>query len=165
MPRIKLRYEQVSQLPQTQSTTIPEEYLDAMGHMNVMWYTHLFSVGMGALMNSVGLEWEVITEHHAGTFALESHVRYFSEVRVGQTIALYGRVIARSEKRFHAMQFMANPDTQAVSASLAVINCYIDLNARRMAAMPAEVQQNLDRLIREHAQLDWPAPVCGVMNP
>ncbi len=165
MPRVKLSYEQVIQLPKTHSTTIAEEYLDAMGHMNVMWYTHLFSVGMGSLMNSVGLEWEVITEHHAGTFALESHVRYFSEVRVGQEIALYGRVIARSEKRFQAMQFMINQDKRDVSASLEVINAYIDLNARRMAAMPKQVRENLDRLILEHSQLDWPAPVCGIMNP
>ena len=29
-------------LPITHATVIPEDYLDMMGHMNVMWYTHLF---------------------------------------------------------------------------------------------------------------------------
>jgi acyl-CoA thioester hydrolase len=164
MPRLKLQYEQVILLPQTHRTTIPEEYLDAMGHMNVMWYTHLFSVGMGGLMNQVGLEWEVITEHHAGTFALESHVRYFSEVRVGQTVELYGRVLGWSDKRFHAMQFMANRDKQDVSACLEVVNAYIDLRVRRMTSMPEDVKANLDKLLKQHQQLDWPAPVCGVMR-
>ncbi|MCR9293239.1 MAG: thioesterase family protein [bacterium] len=165
MPRTKPQYDQVLQLPQTHSTTIPEEYLDAMGHMNVMWYTHLFSVGMGSLMNRVGLQWEVITEHHAGTFALESHVRYYSEVRVGQTVDLYGRVLGRSDKRFHAMQFMVNRDKRDVSASLEVVNAYIDLQVRRMASLPDEVKHNLDELIEQHQGLAWPAPTCDTMGP
>lgn len=165
MPRIKATYANVRQLPVTHSTTIPEEYLDAMGHMNVMWYTHLFSVGMGSLLHSIGLAWDTITQEHAGTFALESHVRYFSEVLAGQTVDIHSRLIGRSEKRFHAMQFMVNRDKQDVSATLEVVTAYVDLRQRRMAPLPEAVQRNFDRLIEEHHRLDWPAPVCGVMGP
>ena len=47
MPRVNLNLDDVRQLPVTHRQTIPEEYLDVMGHMNVMWYTHLFGEGMG----------------------------------------------------------------------------------------------------------------------
>ena len=34
-------------LPITHRAVIPDDYLDEMGHMNVMWYTHLFSLARG----------------------------------------------------------------------------------------------------------------------
>lgn len=37
---------ELRQLPLTHQATIPEDYLDSMGHMNVMWYTHLFAHAM-----------------------------------------------------------------------------------------------------------------------
>ncbi|MEJ7639637.1 MAG: hypothetical protein WKF75_17105 [Singulisphaera sp.] len=37
----------LNSLPITYRASIPESYLDEMGHMNVTWYTHLFSQAMG----------------------------------------------------------------------------------------------------------------------
>ena len=42
-------------LPITHRAVIPDAYLDEMGHMNVMWYTHLFSMGAWGLFQMVGL--------------------------------------------------------------------------------------------------------------
>ena len=39
-------------LPITLQTVIPEDYIDVMGHMNVMWYTHLFGKATGGLSSS-----------------------------------------------------------------------------------------------------------------
>ena len=33
-------------LPKTLEAVVPEECLDAMGHVNVAWYTHYFSEAM-----------------------------------------------------------------------------------------------------------------------
>ena len=38
----------------------PGAYLDEMGHMNVMWYTHLFSMGAWGLFQMVGLDSRVL---------------------------------------------------------------------------------------------------------
>ncbi len=165
MKRIRIDLGYVQQLPTTHATIIPEEYLDAMGHMNVMWYTHLFSVATGGLFQIVGMDWERLEKLHGGTFALESHIRYLSEVRLGQTVEIHSRLVGRSEKRFHAMHFMTNRDKQDVSATFEFVGAYIDLRNRRMAAIPPQVTQNLDALICEHSELDWPAPTCGVMRP
>lgn len=165
MPRIHLDYDQVVQLPHTHSAVIPDEYLDDMGHMNVMWYTHLCSLGMAGTLKQAGLAWEELAEHGGGTFALEQHTCYLSEVRVGQTVDLYRRVIARSEKRYHMMQFMTNRDKRDVSATFEVVGAYIDLNERKMAALPQEVTAWMDRSIADHQVLEWPAPLCGSMAP
>ncbi|MCA9133333.1 MAG: thioesterase family protein [Planctomycetales bacterium] len=164
MPKIKLDIAGIRRLPLTHTATIPEEYLDAMGHMNVAWYTHLFSVAMGGIFKQLGLTWEVMEKHHGGSFALEAHVRYLSEVRIGQAIEIHTRFLARTEKRFHAMHYMFNEDKQDVSATFEAVGAYIDMRTRRMAVMPSDVGQPLDALIAQHAELDWPSGECGVMQ-
>lgn len=165
MPRIEISIEQARQLPLTHSATIGDDYLDDMGHMNVMWYTHLCSIGMAGSLEQAGLAWDKIAEQHGGTFALEQHTSYLSEVRVGQTVDLHGRVVARSEKRYHMVQIMTNRDKGDVSAVFEGIGAYVDLRERRMAALPPDVCEQLDRMIAEQAKLDWPAPLCGSMSP
>ncbi len=165
MTKILLDISDVRRLPLTHATTIPEEYLDAMGHMNVMWYTHLFSLGMGGLFDRLGITWEQLEKDQAGTFALESHIRYLSEVRVGQNVEIHSRVLGRTEKRFHAIHFMTNQDKHDVSATFEVVGAYIDMRSRRMAALPDEAVRRLDALLSDHHQLGWEAPACGVMRP
>jgi acyl-CoA thioester hydrolase len=45
----------IDSLPVTHQATVPESYLDAMGHMNVMWYTHLFDQATWRFFASLGL--------------------------------------------------------------------------------------------------------------
>ena len=165
MPRLHLNIDDVRQLPLTHEATIPEDYLDAMGHMNVMWYTHLFSTAMGGMFHLVGLDWEHLEDDGAGTFALEAHIRYLSEVRVGHRVELHSRIVGRSDKRFHAIHFMVNLDKQDVSATFESVGAYIDLHARRMAQFPAEIAAKFDQYVEQHAALNWPAPLSGIMEP
>ena len=165
LPRVSISWAQVQQLPKTHSATIPADYLDDMGHMNVMWYTHLCSLGMAGTLEQAGLAWSELAEHGGGTFALEQHTTYLSEVRVGQTVELHGRVIARTEKRYHIMQFMTNREKQDVAAVFEAVGAYVDLRIRRMAPLPDRVRDRLDQMIAEQDRLDWSAPVCGAMAP
>lgn len=165
MPRLSVDYGQVRQLSATYSVTIPDEYLDAMGHMNVMWYTHLFSMGISSALQQAGLLWEKVSGGHGGTFVLESHMRYLSEIRVGQTAEVFPRLLARSEKRYHVMQFMTNRTKRDISATQEAVIAYVDLRTRRMAPMPKEAQQVLDGLIEVHRQLQWEAPLSGILRP
>ena len=164
MPRLTLNLDDVRQLTSTYTQEIPEDYLDLMGHMNVMWYTHLFALGTRGIMNEIGMTLDSFAERHGGTFILESHIRYLSEVRVGQTVDIYPRLIGRSEKRYHLMMFMTNRDRQDVSAVFESISSYIDLRQRRTAAFPDDISTGLDRLLARHEALSWEAPLCGVMK-
>lgn len=165
MSRTPIHFEQVRPLPLTHTSEIPEEFLDAMGHMNVMWYTHLFGFGMGGLLQQLEVPWSKMAEDDGGTFALETHIRYLSEVRVGQHIETHARLLGRTEKRFHLLHFMINLDKQDVSATFETITAYVDLRVRKMAPMPLKLAHGLDQLIEQHARLDWDAPVCGSMAP
>ena len=151
-------------LPITHRAVIPEAYLDEMGHMNVMWYTHLFSQGAWRLFQLVGLTREYFTANETGSFALAQHFRYLKEVRAGQRVTIRSRVLGRSEKRWHVIHFMTNDDIDALAATSEVVSTHVDIRIRRSSPMPATIRDAIDRLLAEHSRLAWAAPVCGAMT-
>src|SRR5689334_15112524 len=90
----------LSGLPITFQQAIPESYRDEMGHMNVMWYTHLFSLAFVKFADAFGFNEDYFRSRQTGSFALETHVRYLSEVRIGWNVTIRSRVLGRSDKRF-----------------------------------------------------------------
>lgn len=165
MPRIDTDLSKVRQLPVTHRATIPESYLDQMHHMNVMWYSHLFSNAMGGVFEMIGLDFGRQDQQHSGTFALEGHIHYLAEVRVGHQVAVHSRLIGRSEKRFYVMHFMVNETRDNLAATFENLGTHVDMRSRRSAPLPSQVAEKYDAILALHHQLDWAAPVCGIMNP
>jgi acyl-CoA thioester hydrolase len=165
----------VEDLPVTAQGEVAEGWLDEMGHMNVMWYTHMFSRGVWGFFQTFGFSREYMENNLAGSFALEMHVRYLSECRLGDKLSVRGRAVARSAKRIHHVHFLVK-DAPAENASSEnrgpvvaaigeMVSAHVDLKVRRQSAFPPELQANYDRLLARHQALSWPAPVCGVMKP
>src|SRR4051794_30661389 len=103
---MKLSSESLRALPVTQQAVIPQSYLDLMGHMNVMWYVHLFSNAMWNVFDRIGIDDAYRAAHHAGVFAIEQHMKYYKEVRVGSHVTVRSRLLGCSEKRLHVIHFM-----------------------------------------------------------
>jgi acyl-CoA thioester hydrolase len=160
----KITMADLEMLPLGHRETISEDYLDANNHLNVMWYTHLFSCGLQDTWKRVGLTREYFEKSHATTFALEAHVRYFHEVRLDQQVTIRTRVIARSEKRFHLLHFMSNDDAGKLAATMEAIGTHVDFLTRKSAPFPPNILAAFDRLLAEHSKLSWPAPLCGAMH-
>ena len=154
-----------SQLPKTFSMTIPEKYRDEMGHMNVTWYTHLFSEAMGGLMAHIGLSPEYIEKHKIGGVALEAHIHYLAEVHIGDRVSIYSRLLSRSDKRMHLLHILKNESTGQISSFFETILACFDLSTRRMTTVPPDIAKTIDDVISAHRVLDWNPPVTGVMSP
>ena len=154
----------LSALPVTGQIGIPEDYLDEMGHMNVMWYIYLFGRAGEKLFGTFGMTREFMEKQRAGAFALEAHIHYFQEVRVRDQVAIRSRLIGRTEKRYHVMHFMSHEDGR-LAAMGEFVGAHIDMTTRRMAPIPGPVAREFDRLQAEHTRLPWPAPLTGVMKP
>src|ERR1700675_765575 len=104
-------------LPITLRWHIPENYRDEMGHMNVMWYAHLFSNAFGEFADRFGFNLAYFRSQQAGSFALETHTRYLAEVRIGNHVTVRSRLLGRSPKRIHFMHFMTIDETGALAAT------------------------------------------------
>ena len=154
----------IEQLPHYLRKTIPPDYLDLMGHMNIRWYFDLFARSGRKFFASHGLNEDYFRRGEFGVFTLKQYIQYFAEVRVGQSVAVHTRLTGRSEKRFHFIQFMINETTNQLSATFEALITHADLNMRRAASMPAKIAEKFDATPAKDEKLDWEAPLCGAMR-
>jgi len=154
----------IEELPVYHRETISDKYLDLMGHMNVRWYMTLFGQAAWNYYLALGLNEDYFRETQTGTFALKQFIQYYAEVRVDQTVSVRIRLIGRSDKRFHLMQFMVNETTAKLASTLEILSTFADLKLRRSAPIPPEIAQKLDARLESNRQLAWEAPLCGVIH-
>ena len=155
----------LTKLPLTHQATITEEYMDEMGHMNVMWYTHHFDQATWTFFASFGMGLSYFENEVAGSFAMEQHTRYLAEVLKEQSITLRTRALGRSQRRIHFMHSMTIQESGLLAATTELVGVHIDLTTRRSSPLPSHIACSFDSLLEQHRQLEWDAPSCGVMAP
>jgi len=144
--------------------TVPESYRDCNGHMNVRWYIALFDDAGDTLHDWMGLTQAFHAAHGTGTFDLEYHVNFVSEVLPGEHVVVYIRLVGYSQKRLHYVMFLVNATRGKLAAALECINAFADLRVRRTAPWPAEVASKLAAAVAADGRFDWPPPLSGAMH-
>lgn len=132
--------------------------------MNVRWYIALFDDAGDTLHDWMGLTPAYHEAQRTGTFDLEYHVNFISEVLPGEDIEVYVRLVAYSEKRLHYVMFLVNRTRAKLAATLECLNAFADLTVRRTAPWPAEVAAKLASAVAKDGQLDWAPPLSGAMR-
>lgn len=156
--------EQLEALPLFHRAAISSDYLDEMGHMNVRWYIALFDQAAWNFFASIGLNQTYFEVERGGIFALQQFIRYLAEVRAGETIAIRTRLLGRSAKRAHFMQFMINESSGVLASTIEVLSSHVNLAVRRTSPFAPPLAEALDAYLAEHQQLAWEAPTCGIMQ-
>ena len=151
-------------LPVYHRKTIPADYQDIMGHMNIRWYFDLFAKSGRKFFKSHGLDEDYFRGGKFGVFTLKQFIQYFAEVRVGQTVAIHARLIGRSDKRFHFMLFMLNKSTNQLASTFEALITHADLKIRRAAPMPSLIVQKFDATLAGDQKRDWKAPISGAIR-
>lgn len=151
-------------LPPLLERTVPAEWEDLNGHVNVRHYLALYDQAGWPLMSSLGVDERHFREERRGFFDLEHHIWYLAEMHVGDAVTVHARFLARSAKRFHGAMFIANRSRQSVASAFEYVSTAADLEARRSAPLPADVAAKLDELIAAHSRLTWPALLCGSIS-
>lgn len=153
----------IADLPKVYRVMIPPAYEDRNGHMNMRWYLALYDEAGDALYPLLGLNVEELAASGMGGFDLEHHIWYLAEVRIGDTVAIRVRLVARSEKLLHYLMFMANETRGVLSSIFECVHAHADLRIRRTAPFPTPVAARIDAFLAAHRALAWPAPVSGSM--
>lgn len=163
-PLAPVDLDRVRELPRYAAQTVPEDWLDEMGHMNVQFYVGLFSKAARGLFEEIGLERERVERERRGTFALRQFVEYRAEVLVGDRLSVHSRVLGRSAKRLHFIHFLVNDERDGLAATLESLSAHVDLDRRRSVPFPPEVAASIDRRLARDRALPWHAPTCGVIS-
>ena len=107
---------------------------------------------------------DYMREHNYGNFALEQHLRYFAEIHIDDEVSLHVRVVGLSPKRQHLIGFIVNDTRDQLSATVEVVGMNIDMTQHRGAPFPPDVMAKFKAILAKHSQLDWDAPLCGVIK-
>ncbi|HYQ15392.1 MAG TPA: thioesterase family protein [Polyangiaceae bacterium] len=110
---------------------VEPRFLDAMGHMNVAWYVHLFDRGVWDYFERTGLDAEYLQRKQRGMFALEETIRYLSELREGDALEVRTGALEVRPKTLRLLQHMVDSGRQRVAAVCEVVAVHIDLSTRR----------------------------------
>jgi acyl-CoA thioester hydrolase len=161
-PAISL--DQLAPLPVVYRAVIPPAYEDRNGHMNVRWYLALYDEAGDVLYPMLGLTADYFAASGMGGFDLEHHLWYVAEVRIGDTVEIRARILARSSKLMHYVMFMTNETRGGLSSIFECVHAHADLSVRRTAPFPAHAATRIDDYITAHRALDWPAPVSGAIG-
>jgi acyl-CoA thioester hydrolase len=143
---------------------VPDSYKDQNGHMNIRWYLAIFDDAGETLHERLGLTPEFHRRNSTGTFDLEHHIHFVSEVMPGETVAVHLRMVAFSPKRLHYLMFMVNETRGKLASIFECMNAFADLRTRKTAAFPAEIASRIEAAVAADQQLDWAAPLSGALR-
>lgn len=160
-----LTLEQIRQLaPPCFETVARDEWTDRNEHVNIRYYIAVFDDAGDAFYPTVGLGDPDHRLRQSGTMDLEHHTHFVRELRPGDRIAVYLRIVGVSAKRFHYLMFLVNKSTGELASIFECVNTFVDLKQRKSAPWPENVRTALASICKRHSGLEWRAPVCGSMT-
>ncbi|UYG09275.1 thioesterase family protein [Halomonas sp. M4R1S46] len=135
-------------------TRVAPQWVDYNGHMNDAEYARVFSLGVEALMDAIGLDAAGRRRHGYTLYTLETHLCYRREAHEGQPLAVEATVLDRDAKRLHVFFAMRDAEGTLLATSEQML-MGIDSEAGRPAPFPEAVERAIAAL--PHAEADaWP---------
>lgn len=139
---------------------VRSEWIDENQHLNLGYYVVAFDWATDAWFDHMGFDEEHRRARGVASFALECHVCYLQELRVGDPIRYTTQLLGFDEKRFHFFHRMWHADEDYLAATNEIINLHVDWATRRAAPMAPEILQRLETLGEVHFRLPRP-PQAG----
>lgn len=155
---------EVRQLPADMHMTVPADWQDRNGHVNVQFYLKLYEIGGYEIIKGIGLADDYFEQTHYGLFDFEHHISFRAEIHVGDRVSGFNRILEMHRKRFHGMYFIVNDTRDQLACTIEYVSAGVDLHSRKTRAFPDELYLGLQPLVQQHQALQWPAPVCGAMT-
>ena len=137
-------------------TVVPAEWIDYNGHMNVAYYLMAFDRAADLFFDELGIGEAHRRATGDSTFAVEHHIRYLRELKLGDPLRITSQLLSHDDKRFRFFMSMYHGDEDYLAATLEALGVYVDLETRRVGAMPAGVRQRLADVCAAHGRLPVP---------
>ena len=157
-------YDQIVLLPSANERAVTPDLIDLNGHMNIRHYFDAASLDLWKICIAADTEWSTFEERGLSLFTVEQHIRYFSELRAGDSFVVHGRLLERSDRAVHAMSFVVAPRAQTLACTFEASYVHVDTNTRRSVPIPDDVAARFDDQIAASEALGWAAPVSGAMG-
>ena len=114
------------------------EWIDYNGHMNVAYYLVAFDNATDVLFDALGFDEAWRKRTGRSFFAVEGHIRYLGETKLGQNLEVESRLLAVDAKRIHYFHTMRIEGEAAVAATFESLSLHVDMATRRSAPFSPE---------------------------
>lgn len=145
-------------------TSVPPEWLDVNDHMNVAYYVLAFDRATDEFFSFIGIGSDYIQKYHCSMFALECHVTYSSELRLGDPIRITTQLLGFDAKKMHFCHRMYHDGDHSLAATSEWMSVHINMDSRRSAEFPESRAQRLGEIAASHSSLPTPPGVGRVMS-
>lgn len=136
---------------------VEPDWIDYNGHMNVAYYHVAFDRATERFLERIGLGEDYVKREAGSMFALEDHLTYQRELKVGQSFVVSVQLLDFDEKRLHYFQKMHHADDGFLAATCEHLSIYVDMNRRRSAPLPDSVKAQLSAIFESHRTLARPS--------
>ncbi len=142
-------------------TDIKKEWLDYNDHLNVANYVLIFDEAGVALFDHLGMGEAYSMETGGSWVVLENHVTYDLELVLGDKVKVTTQIIDYDAKRLHLYHEIhkLGGEVEGPSSTCEQMTMFFDLNARRAAAFPEHVMENITRIANQQKTLPKPANI------
>jgi acyl-CoA thioester hydrolase len=144
--------------------TVRPEWIDYNSHMNLAYYVLVFDQATDVFLDYIGMTEDFRRLNHASTFAAEMHVTYHKEVDVGDELDVSTQLLAYDAKRIHYFHRMHDKKDNCLVATNELMSLYMNMQKRRVASMPANIQQKLAEIQLAHSELSVPDQAGRVIH-
>lgn len=136
------------------SLRVPADWIDRNGHMTESRYLDAASRAATAFLDLLGADEDYIATGFS-YYAIENHIRYHAEARLGDRLSATIQVLHADARRLHLfIRLMCG--TQEI-ASINQMNLHVDARAGRTCPAPQSILCHLMPVAKAHRQLPRPA--------
>jgi acyl-CoA thioester hydrolase len=141
-------------------TTVQPDWIDYNGHMNVAFYVLAFDKATDGLLDHLGLGEAYRRATNHSMYALEAHVTYDRELKLGERLAIDTQLIDADAKRLHFFHRMTHAEAGYLAATSELLGLHVDLAGPKAAPMPPAALVAVEQLLAAHRRLP-PPPQLG----
>jgi acyl-CoA thioester hydrolase len=135
---------------------IEPQWIDYNGHLNMAYYNVMMDRAIDEMWLQLGIGPAYMKERHGSTFTAECHVRYLREIHLGDPAQVTVYLLGADEKRIHTFEELRHASEGWISATSENITLHIDMNARKVAPFPTDIQARIRDVVDSHAGLARP---------
>ena len=128
---------------------VTKEMCDMNGHMNVVYYYHIFSEYTD-LYHDMGFSHDYFAKGFS-SFTLETNLSYLKEIKEGEECYPHYRIINVNPKLIHYGGILLTEEG-AVSATYETVEVHVDMATRKSSKMPEWLLDNLNIMKEEHSE-------------
>ena len=135
---------------------IEPQWIDYNGHLNMAYYNVMMDRAIDELWLQLGIGPAYMKDRHGSTFTAEAHVRYLREIHQGDPVQVAVWMLAADAKRIHTFEELRHATEGWVSATSENITLHIDMEVRKVAPFPLDIQARIADVLASHSGITRP---------